>query len=89
MKTNFFKAIASSTAFLRILHDVSVDKVNETVSYVKLGERKTISGEKFYRLKSLINHNKSTDENRYAMSIKDMRTGKTFIVIDRAFYDEF
>ena len=90
MKTNLYKKIASSTSFLRILHIVSVNKDNESITYHKLGEEKTIIGEKFHRLLELIDCNKySPERGRMAMSMRNTHTNSRYVVIDRTFYNEF
>ncbi|MDR1121906.1 MAG: hypothetical protein LBM08_13435 [Dysgonamonadaceae bacterium] len=90
METTRFRPISRSTSFLRALRDVKIDKENETCSYVKLGVRKTISGEKFRRLADLICHNRiSEPNNRMAMGVKCTANGMGFVVIDRTFYGEF
>jgi hypothetical protein len=90
METTRFRSISRNTFFLRVLRDVKVNKESETCSYVKLGVRKTISGEKYRYLAHIVFRNSIADtDNRMAMAIRCKATGKKFIVIDRAFYDEF
>ena len=90
MKTTTYKRIASDTSWLRILHIISTDKENETITYCRLGIQKTISGEKLYRLLHLIDCNKySKDRGRMAMSMKHKATNKKYVIIDKAFINEF
>jgi hypothetical protein len=91
MNTKRLKPISGSTFYVRLLHNVAVDNVNEVCTYTKLGVRKTIKGSDFYRLKYLVEHNKSSNQLgcRYAMGFKNHNTGQCCIAIDRAFYDDF
>lgn len=86
MSQNNFSKIASSN-YLRVLWDVIVDKNNEHISYVKCGVRVCAGSEKYDRLFNLLRG--GSKENRYAISYRMDATGKYFVVIDRAFFDEF
>jgi hypothetical protein len=88
--TSKFSPISRHLSCIKVLWDVRVDKETETCTYVKMGEEKTISGEKYWRLDELIRLNKYNEpNNRMAMSFRDPKTGKNIIIIDRAFYKEF
>ena len=89
METTIYKAIASSTFFLRALHNVEVDKENKVCRYTKQGVAKEVSGEKYDRLAALIRRRCSDGRGRYAMGMRNAKTRKCYVVIDRAFYDEF
>ena len=88
VNTRRFKPIASVTYFVRILWNVQVDIKNRTVTYTKYGVEKTVSGEKYDRLESLMRH-KGVSARRCAMGFKRKDTGRAYIAIDRVFYDEF
>ena len=88
MNTVKFRPIASNTFFIRMLWNVKVDIENRTVAYTKYGVEKTVGGEKYNRLKSIVSHRGDAD-SRCAMGFRLKDTGRAFIAIDRAFYDEF
>jgi hypothetical protein len=90
METKTYRPISRSPTFLRVLHNIEVNKEKETCSYTKLGVRKEISGEKYGRLEDLVFRNSIAEpDNRMAMVMRNNHTGKKYVVIDRAFYGEF
>jgi hypothetical protein len=89
MKTTTYKSIASSTTFLRLLNNIVVNAEAGTVTYTKQGVTKTRQGDEVYRLAFLIGYNNTEDSGRFAMLMVNKLANKRYIVIDRAFYDEF
>ncbi|MFV0311498.1 MAG: hypothetical protein ACK5KN_07605 [Dysgonomonas sp.] len=89
MKTSTYKSIASSTTFLRLLNNVVVNGKDGTVTYTKQGVTKNIQGDKVNRLACLIGKNNTKKSGRMAMCMTNKLANKRYIVIDRAFYDEF
>jgi hypothetical protein len=89
METRTYKPIASDTFFLRILNNVSIDTEKKVAYYTRLGVNKTATLENglYQRLYGLTR--KTDPNNRMAMSMKNTKANKKYIVIDRAFYDEF
>jgi hypothetical protein len=89
MKTRTYRPISSDTFFLRILNNVSIDKEKRVVYYTRLGVNKTATVENglYQRLYNLTR--KNCPDHKMAMSMKNTKANKGYIVIDRAFYDEF
>jgi hypothetical protein len=91
MKTTRFRPISESTSSLRVLRDVKLNEESETCSYVKLGVRKTISGERFRDLMWLLTslQQRETNNSWMAIGMKCKATGMKFVVMDQFFYAKF